>query len=95
MRREQAAYENCKTEREMMMFTAFFTMALVQDHLPLTTYTKNDATTVETTLNGARAPDLAFPIWVLQKAFHGHIGSLLLVSISHFVSSWIVLVAMA
>jgi hypothetical protein len=51
------------------MIYGLYTMALAQDQLPLTTYTKNDATTVETTLNGARAPDLAFPIWVLQKHF--------------------------
>jgi hypothetical protein len=70
-------------------------MALAPDHLPLTTYTKNDATTVETILNGARAPDLAFPIWVLQKAFHGHIGSLLLVLICFHVSGWDVLVVAA
>jgi len=79
-----------------MMFTAYIHYGLGSgsDHLPLTTYTKNDATTVETTLNGARAPDLAFPIWVLQKAFHGHIGSLLLVLTCFFVLRWDVLVAL-
>lgn len=44
-----------------MTFTASYTLAQLRTLLTLTMYTMNDATTVETTSNGARALDLAFP----------------------------------
>lgn len=43
------------------------TWPLLETDLTLTTHTKNDATTVETTFDGARAPDLAFLTWVHRK----------------------------
>jgi hypothetical protein len=50
-----------------MTFTAVYTWPSLETDFTLTTYTKNDATTVETTFDGARAPDLAFLTWVHRK----------------------------
>ena len=56
----------------MMTFTAVYTWPSLESDFTLTMHTKNDATTVETTFDGARAPDVAFLTWVLpKKAFQG------------------------
>ena len=65
----------------MMTYTAVYTWPSLETDFTLTTHMKNDATTVETTFDGARALDRAFLTWVhREKAFHGYTGSPLLFS---------------